>query len=167
MKTFKEFISEAPEIDTNLHPANLNSFGFEDQLLSYVSDGSAKKIGNNLYHFNYLQTNFYFHVVSGKIREYSIIVDNVHQATSKKDGDVKTIFHFMKTHILKYGLLKSDSRNTRGSQKLWISFIKSNPNIKFRLLEVGRIIKDLNSSNIEELSDLIWSSAKYIIEAYK
>ena len=61
-------------------------------------------------------------------------------------------------HIRKHGELKTDTSHSPGVKHLWINFIKSNPRgISFET-RLGKTNAILDSNNIDDYADQIWSS---------
>lgn len=93
----------------------------------------ATKIGDDLYHLKHAAGyHIYYHTVDNKPNELSLIGGNIQSGVTKGvNGDVTHIHNIMKHHVENHGVLSSSKSNTNGSKKLWVNFIKKNPQFEF------------------------------------
>lgn len=162
MKTFQDYLRDLQEMPF------LNSYSTRNRLDKSIEDHdelhlAAKSIPIGSNSFTYVSESnitVYFRKNSkGMPEELNYIDDtNTQILAYKRNGTVKAILYHMTYHIRKYGELKTDSTHSPGAKHLWINFIKSNPRgISFETkLDKTNIV--LNSTNIDDYADQIWSS---------
>ncbi|MHB8123411.1 MAG: hypothetical protein ACYDG4_14790 [Desulfuromonadaceae bacterium] len=150
MKSFKEYLMEAPSI---------NSY-FDKALMRELSASRAKYILQQSKDPNYhLDERGYHHYfdkgVDGNIANlYVVDRDNREIHASKVDGgDSKKILEMMRSHVEKHGVLFSDISHTKGTKKLWQDFAK------LRAKGIGLFVNNTKTSEREEVSyfdDSLW-----------
>jgi hypothetical protein len=164
MKSFQDYLADLQEMPfvSSYITKNMIDKSIEDHDKLHLA-AKSKSIGSDS--FTYVSDTgitIYFRKNSKGMPEELNYVDksNTQILAYKRNGTTKTIIDHMIYHIRKYGEIKTDSSQSPGAKHLWINFIKSNPKgISFESELDGSIIK-LDSSNIADYQDRIWSSRK-------
>lgn len=160
-----QFLSENPKIEKSFDKKFLKSMNAP--ILSQLSSShdTAEHIGNSdigSYHKQDFNGNSaYYHYVDNKPREFSIISpSNIQRITSKNDGDSTHIHNFMKYHADKFGEVKSDKFNTKGSQKLWTDVVNNNDSDKYSTIHYdGTTEHKMNGDYLSKKKDSIWNNS--------
>lgn len=132
MLTFKEYILETPELDYG------DSRRFTEQMTNRIRDNiekehsNSQKIGKSeegTYHKLITKEDpsriHYYHSVSNKPREISVVKDNIQYVVSKgENGNSEHNKWLMKHHAKNFGELSSYETHTLGSKKLWSDLAK-------------------------------------------
>lgn len=148
LKNFKQFVNESPMINTYLSKERMkdHSEKFRNTVLE-PNHNTSSSIGGNYYHNNTKDGDhhYYRRTPDGKIKEYSVIKNNVYQSYKGDDGNIviknnvhsfsnkgddgnsEHIKNFMIHHASKHGIVHSDEQNTFGSKQVWMNLIKNKP----------------------------------------
>lgn len=160
MKSFKEFLTETPYLNSYHTPDKVDSAMDIARKEVVTTHSHTTEIGVNKFKVRSDKGHYYYHMNDGKPKEIShITIDNVHNLTSKgAGGDSDHIKHFMIHHASMRGLVKSDTQQTHGSRKLWSSLIKSEPkNMTFHhVTHNGET--EITSNNLDSLDRKIWTN---------
>ena len=138
--------------------------------IEYFAQNHSKSNRVDDFHIHTLPGGLmYYHHDGNRPREFSYINDNnIQQVTGKGTGSSEMIHKFMNHYVNTRGTLKSDTKNTHGSRKLWIDFIKKHPEHKFHYEDSRDGSKTpIDHSNIDQHKDKIWSSETIRVVAQK
>lgn len=161
MKTFKQFLSENPAINTYWNKTRIRN-----DISNKVRDDIRKEpekhknIAGDYYAHKQGDNTAYFRKHDNDIKEVSVVTKNhVQKVVDKGEtGDAKHIHNFMKHHAEQHGKISTDTENTQGSKKLWSSLIKSKPENKtFHVVNTKtKEEHPVDHTNIDKESDSIW-----------
>lgn len=152
----QKVILESPMIDISLTHKAMGNMSNEIKSKINSHHHIATNIGNNYHKLSHDGGTIYYRHENG-LKEFSYIKHNVQAGTDKNGGNSDNIHNFMKHHIDTYGKLASDNRNTNGSKKLWVDFIKKNKNYKYEKWNTYTKDKSkIDHTNIDDEANKIW-----------
>ena len=165
MLTFKEFMQESPELSYG------NTEEFIEKQVNRIKQDIIKhhdksdKIGETeqgTYHKLIIPDDKdrinYYHMVSDKPRELSVVKDNTQYVVSKGNGG-NSIHNkwMMKYHANDAGELKSYQTHTQGSKKLWSDLVQEN-DPKFSVHHnIGDISNKMDKDYLNKNEHSIWN----------
>ncbi len=171
MKSFKQFISESPYVDTNMKKEKFEDSGNKVSIILNNNHNKSEKIYDTdisaLHKANIDGLHWYYHYVDGKPREISIVNKaNIQRYVNKNGGEGKYIKDIMKYHTKKHGELKSDDEQSIGGMNLWKSlYHEKDPNFKFHHYKVIGMLNgkeqhekhEIDDEYLDNNEDTIWS----------
>ena len=94
------------------------------------------------------------------VKEISVIRGNTQVGISKNGGDIDHVHALMRHNIDTHGALATDDLNTPGSKKMWINFIKKNPDLKYKYHDYNKKISTvITPVNIDDHVNKIWGTS--------
>lgn len=129
MKSFKEFINEAPQINKFLSKEMMGKI--RNQYADYIKQNhhNSELIDekNKIYKLKEKEDTHYYRTNENNEPEEisSVDKDNVQVHSSKGSGSVENNINFMYIHAKNLGQVESHSSNTKGSKKMWMDVTKN------------------------------------------
>lgn len=158
MLSFKSFLKESPQIQSNIRKDVEDSAAAHRK---HLSNKDHIHIKDDYYYNKHSNGDTsYFRKENNKIKELSVInKDHEQKLIDKgKGGDSNHIHEFMKHHAEVNGHISSDAINTKGSKNLWKNLIKNKPKNKSFSYTNTYTGEDhpLDHTNIDHKESTIW-----------
>lgn len=164
MKTFQQFVTEMPQINSYVSKARVGRMA--EYTKKDIKNSSSKETNHGSFYHKIIDgengdTDAYYKKDSeGQPTSFSLVHDHVHVLTHKGSGSAKDIHQYMLHHAKQHGSLSSDKSNTEGSKNLWKTLVKSNPkDYRFHYNDSSGNKVNVHKDNIDDHSDKIWGTS--------